>query len=115
MAEKWMVTFPTSEGSINFYATVRTVLHVNPRPNEGQIVFNDQVAGKWGSEERIPLPRCGNNELVLLVVATNNAFDIFHDNIKIHSFSFRHNPSSHWVNSTSMTQEKHVWVRKLEE
>lgn len=118
MAEKWEVRFPTFEGSVNFVATADywNLLHINPRPNEMQIVFNSERRGTWATEERIPYPQCmADVGLVLQVVSTDNAYDIYHNGVKIHSFRYRHNPADSYVNSITMTKgETNVSCRKIE-
>lgn len=63
--------------------------HINPRRGEGEMVFNCNMGGGWGEEERvdIPSPFMNNEPFEIKVVTKRNKFKVtlnIHCHRKIH-------------------------------
>ncbi|XP_074075120.1 galectin-7 [Macrotis lagotis] len=69
---------------------VDTVLHVNPRLDSGEMVFNSFERGAWGQEERSPsLPFQKDQPFDLLLIATSDNFKAVSGDSVFHQFAHR--------------------------
>lgn len=89
---EWNFQSSDATGSANIMAGPDDILlHINPRPSEGEIVLNSLLLGCWGAEERLPLPAA--RPLRINVCARNEGFVLRVDGGKPYMFLHRGDPS----------------------